>query len=85
MVEHVDNVSRRMWSVVGLRARRGVAVTLLVRELRTCNLEEVVCPPSALPDKGLMEVLERHDDATSRIVHRRSVDEVVRDTPDPGL
>lgn len=49
------------------------------------NLEEVVCPPSAIPDEGLMEVLERHDDAASRVVHRTSVDEVVRDTPDPGL
>jgi hypothetical protein len=32
-----------------------------------------------------MEVLERYDNATSRVVNKLSVDEFIRDTPDPAL
>jgi hypothetical protein len=32
-----------------------------------------------------MEMLERYDDATIHVVHMLSMDEIVRDTPDPAL
>jgi hypothetical protein len=32
-----------------------------------------------------MEMLERYDDVASRNVHRLSVDDVVRNAPDPAL
>lgn len=58
----------------------------LVGELRTsCDLKGVLGPPLALPDKGLMEMLESYDDAVRHNVHMLSVDDVVRNTPDPAL
>jgi hypothetical protein len=32
-----------------------------------------------------MEVLERYDNAASHVIHRLSIDEFIRDTPDPTL
>jgi hypothetical protein len=32
-----------------------------------------------------MEVLERYDNAASRVVNKLSVDEFIHDTPDPAL
>jgi hypothetical protein len=32
-----------------------------------------------------MEMLERYDEAVSRIVHRLSVGDIVRSAPDPAL
>jgi hypothetical protein len=51
----------------------------------SCDLQGVVGPPLALRDKGLMEMLERYDDVVSCNVHRLSVDDVVRNAPDPAL
>lgn len=72
--------------VVVLGARRGAVTVLLIGELRTdCDLKEVLGPPSALSKECLMGVLERYDDAVSCVIHRLSVDEVVRDTLHPRL
>jgi hypothetical protein len=59
---------------------------MLVGELLTnYSLREVVGPPSALLDEGLKEMLECYDKATSRIIHRLSVDDIVRSALDVML
>lgn len=60
------------------RCLSGAVVTLLVGELLIdYSLREVVGPPSTLLDEGLKEMLECYDKATSRIIHRLSVDDIV--------
>jgi hypothetical protein len=62
------------------------ATVLLVGELRTgCDLYEVVGPPSVLLDKGTKEMLEYYDNASSHVVHRLSVGDIVRTAPNPTL
>jgi hypothetical protein len=68
----------RIRDIVGF----GVAdVALLVGELQSgCSLREVVDHPSTLLDQGLEEMLEIYDEASSHIVHRLSVDNIIRNT-----
>jgi hypothetical protein len=59
-------------------------VPLLIEELRTdYDLEGVVGPPSALPDNGLIEMLDHFDNTSSHVVHRLYVDDIIHNTPDP--
>ena len=46
--------------------------------VRRCSLQEVVSPPSTLPDEVLKEMLECYDEAANRVIHRMSVDDIVR-------
>lgn len=40
---------------------------------------------STLPDESLVEMLECYDEAESRIMHRLSVDDIVRNTHRPHI
>lgn len=84
-MERINDVPHRVRGAV-LGACWGSIAAQLVGELRmSCDLQGVVGLPLALRDKGLMEMLERYDDVASRNVHRLSMDNVVRNTPDPAL
>lgn len=86
LVDHLDNIPHRVRGIVALSVHRGVAVALLVWELKIgCELQDVVGPPLALPDKGLKEMLEYYDNAARCVVHRLSVDDIVHSAPDPTL
>jgi|UPI000221C7F1 hypothetical protein len=86
LVERVDDVPRRVRGVVGLGVHWGATMALLIEELRTSyDLEGVIGPPSALPDNGLIEMLDHFDNTASHVVHRLYVDDIIHNTPDPAL
>jgi hypothetical protein len=79
----LDNVPCCFRGIAGLGARQGAIAALLVGELWIgCNLRGVIGPPSALPNESLREVLEYYDDIAGRVVHRFSMDDIVRSASD---
>jgi hypothetical protein len=86
LVGRLDDVPRCIWGVVGLGAHQGAVMTLLVEELWTGhNLQVVMGPPLALPDKGPREVFEYNKDAAGHIVHRLSKKNIVHNVSNQML